>query len=183
MSGDVLGRLAERICDVWGRGLPNWDGSFVEFGPFTPGLRGVPRPVPRDAMVSVHAVGVHGDEFRFAKRRSGAWVHAHGVAANVLAPFVQAVEQELDGPSCAVAVRDEGDIWAVAANRGEVVDLAGVDSDEVEVSRVGVVVTTRVDGRDSDVRYPALEPLLAGDETAIAHRFVGDAWVVGLFPV
>ena len=58
--------------------------------------------------------------------------------------------------------------------------MPDVDGDEIEISRVNGVVTTRRDGVDAP-RIAKLESLLKGDETLIAHRFVRDAWVVETF--
>jgi len=178
--------LADRFAAAWGWSLPDWWGDTPVVGAFTPGTRGVPRPVTWDAVVTASAPGLPGHELHFAVTRARQLVVQEDVPRSALEPLADAVAKELESPFCAVAVRDEGDIWAAAANRADPVDLADAESREIEVSRVDGELTTRVDGSDSDRRFAPLEALLDredGDATVIAHRFIGALWIADTFPL
>jgi hypothetical protein len=183
---DVLERLSERFVSAMSWGLPDWEGNIPVVGAFTPGTRGVPRPVMWDTVVTATAPGVPGHELHFAVTGTRQLVVQEDVPPSALRPLADAVAKELDSPFCAVAVRDEGDVWAAAANRADPVDLADAQSRQIEVSRVDGELTTRVDGSDSDRRFAPLEALLdreEGDATVIAHRFIGALWIADTFPL
>ena len=136
---------------------PDWAGNM---GLGIAALSGVPRPVWWDAVASAEAPGLLGEEQRFAVSADGAVITEPDVSAPGVAPLVAALTAELDPPFCAVTVRDEGNVWAAAANRAEVLALPESTGDTIEVSRVDDEISTRVDGDESDYRYPVLERLL-----------------------
>ena len=149
-----------------------------------PGVTGVPVSELWDAFACATVPGLPGDEGNFAVRADGTIVVMGGVDPQTVAPLARAISGEIDPPFVVVAVRDEGDDWAAAANRAEIVELPGAQGDDLEVTSMGGEITVRVDGEDSDARQPALEELLerqGGDGSAIAHRFTGTTWVVELF--
>jgi hypothetical protein len=179
---DALDRLAERFVSAYSWGVPDLEGNVMDVGVFSPGLRGVMRPVPWDVFASATVPGLRGDHVHFAVARSGSVISQEHVSAKALEPLVKALLGEIDAPFVAIAVRDEGDAWAEGANRAQVVDLP-VKGDEIAVTRLGDQMTTTVDGDDSDVSFPELEKLISGDGTVMAHRFVGSAWVAEVFPL
>jgi hypothetical protein len=176
-------RLAEAMAGVsflWHP--PDWEGNT---GLGIPGLSSVARPVPWDAVASASLPGVRGDELRFAMNEDGETVCGE-MPAEALRPLVAAVRAELQPPFCAVAVRDEADVWSAAANRAEIVDLGAVPGERIELSRIAGTVSARVDGADSELRCPQLEDVLdrgSGDATVIANRFLGSIWAVDAFPL
>jgi hypothetical protein len=183
LSADTLRRLALAALAPGSllRTPPDWEGNVP---PWTiPGLSGVARPLPWDAFASAAAPGLAGDEVQFVVDGEGAIVDRHGLDPALLDPIAHALIDQLGPPFVAIAVRDEGDVWAAASNEAEIVRLPDAHGDEVEVTRMDGNVTVRVDGEDSGVRFPALEELLDGDATAIAHRFTGAVFVVELFPL
>jgi len=135
MAG-VLDRLAERFVAAYSWGVPDWEGNVMDVGVFTPGLKGLSRPLPWQAFASAVAPGLDRDHVHFAVTREGRVISKEHVDAGILAPLVRALNKEIDAPFAAVAVRDESDAWAEAANEAEVVDLLGVKGHEIEVSRV-----------------------------------------------
>jgi hypothetical protein len=184
--GDVLKRLALAALAPSSliRQPPDWEGNNP---PGTiPGLSGVARAVPWDAFASAPAPLLEGDAVHFVVREDGDIVAREPVPDEALDPLADAVTEQLGPPFVAVAVRDEDDVWAAAANEAEIVDLPDARGDELEVSSVGGVVTTRADGADSEFRYRTLEEILhwqGGDASLVAHRFVGTIFVVELFPL
>ena len=148
-----------------------------------PGLSSATRDDPWDALVSAHAPGLSGDEVRFAVAADGRTI-AGDAPADAVAALARVVERQLDAPFWAIAVPDEGDEWSVAATGAEILELPDAHGDEIEASRVGAEVTCRVDGRDTDVRLPAIDALLdrqSGDAVVVAHRFAGPVWVAEVF--
>ena len=61
-------------------------------------------------------------------------------------------------------------LWAVACRRIEVVELPGVDGEQIELSSHGDERTLRVDGEQVFGSIPALE---RPDHVVRAHRIVG----------
>jgi hypothetical protein len=140
---------------------------------------------PWDAVVSASAPSLAGDELQFVVTGDRQTIAQDG-SAPALDPLVDALCHELDPPFCAVAVRDEGDVWAAAASRAQIVDVPGAAGSEITISRVDGAVTTQVDGGDSEFRHIELEKLLdreKGDVDLIAHRFTGSRWIVETFPL
>jgi hypothetical protein len=83
-------------------------------------------------------------------------------------------------------VRRDGDTWAVAASRIELVDLRGLTGDEAElvVTREGRIL--RVDGATTLGRAPGLEragEALGREYVVRASRVDGDLWEVEATPL
>jgi hypothetical protein len=183
---DVLDRLVDRFVAAYSWGLPDWSGNVMDVGIFTPGLKGVVRPVPWDAFVLASAPLLRGDELHFAVTADRRTVTEEHVPDDAAIPLAEALATDLAPPFSGVAVRAGGDEWAAAANQAQVVELDNAKGDEVEVSRVGGEISAQVHGVESKAHYPALEALLDGQEgdvAVVAHRFVGSIWVADVFPL
>ena len=182
MKDDVL----ERLAFVWSGGIsplyrpPDWWGDP---GPGLGALTGGPRQLPWQAVVSASAPNLEGSEHRFAVTKDRRIVTADSIPAEAVKPLVAAIENEIEPPFSAVAVHDEGDVWVAAANPAEIVDLVDVPGQTIEVSNVAGNTTTRIDGADSDDRFPQLEDLIDGDGAVLAHRLAGKTWNAEVFPL
>lgn len=178
----VTERLAAALAALPFAQLPQeWQGG----SPLNiPGLSSAVQDDPWDALVSAHAPGLSGDEVRFAVAADGRTIAGGDASADALAALARAVERQLDAPFWAIGVPDEGDEWSVAATGAEILELPDARGDEIEATRVGAVVTCRVDGQDAEVRLPAIDALLdrqSGDAVVVAHRFAGPVWVAEVF--
>jgi hypothetical protein len=147
---------------------PSWDQV---------GIHGVARPRRWDAVTTVEAPGIEGDERDFVLLADGTLIGEDSDA-----PLAEAVA--LEPPFRAQAVRRGVNLWAVAANRITVVQL-DVDpgGDTVDLAVRGGERTVLVDGARSFGGIPALEQLLDGDGVAHAERLDETLWDVTVAPL
>jgi hypothetical protein len=180
----ALERLGLAAAGVsWLYDPPDWWGKP---GLGIAGLSGSPQQLPWDAFASARAPGLTGDEVHFAVDEEGAIISREGLPESSLDPLADALTEQLGPPFVGVAVPDEADVWVAVANEAEIVKVPDAPGEEIDMSSVGGVRSTRVDSVDSDVAFPALVELLdwqGGDASLIAHRFAGDTWVVELFSI
>lgn len=158
-------RLAEEggLVEQRARTRPAWDQA---------GIHGMARPRRWDAVATVEAPDVDGDERDFVVLSGGTLL---GEDAD--ARLAEAVS--LAPPFRAQAVRRGGDLWAVAANQIAVVELdddPGGDVVDLAVHRGER--TLLVDGARSFGSVPALERLLEGDGAVHAERLDDNLWEV-----
>jgi hypothetical protein len=95
--------------------------------------------------------------------------------------LADAVEKELGPPYRAIAARQDGDLWAVLANRIEVRRLEFPRAETLELSRKDSWQELRVDGEPSMGRAPELERLgerVGRDFFVKAERLDGELWEV-----
>ena len=144
------------------------------------GIHGVPRPRRWDAVVSAEASGLSGDEVHFVALPNRDLVVDEDEPEDTLGPLADAIEQTLEPPYRAEAVRRSEDVWAVAAHRVEVVEFEA-DGEEIDlvVNEDGRAIT--VDGARAFGTIPELERLGArqGDSYVVrAKRLDGNLWEV-----
>ena len=96
------------------------------------GIHGVPRPRRWDAVASAEAPGLTGDEVHFVTLPNGDLLVDEDEPPDTLGPLADAVEQTLETPYRAEAVRQRDDVWAVAARRIAVASFRA-DGDELEL--------------------------------------------------
>jgi len=104
---------------------------------------------------------------------------------DTLAPLADAVEQTLEPPYRAEAVRQREDIWAVAARRIAVASFQA-DGDELELVAADEGRTLTVDGQRSFGSVPELERIgrEKGDHYVVrAARLDEDAWEIEADPL
>ena len=142
------------------------------------GVHGVPRARRWDAVGTADAPALHGDAIHFVALADGALVVEEEVPDGALEPLADAVEASLPPPYRAEAVRREGTVWAVAARRIRVVELPGVDGDELEVTVRGLERSSVVDGERSFGLVPALEGIAEGDSVVRGVRIDGELWEI-----
>jgi hypothetical protein len=148
---------------------PAWDAT---------GIHGLHRTREWDAVTTVEAPATAGERATFVVLADGSVVVEDG--STEVAPLAEAVERSLSPPYRAEAVRRHGDLWAVAARALELVELPGVDGDDVELVVRGEERTLVVDGVRAFGSIPALE---RRDAVVRARRVDGDVWEVEAAPL
>lgn len=162
---------------------PGLDGST---GLGLVGITGAPRPRnPWDAIVSVVAPSLPGETLVFHALPDGTLVVDEDVPAGSVAPLADAVERSVQPPYRAEAVRHDADVWAVAARRVEMLDLPGVQGDELVASRVGDQVDLSVDcvGVHPPEILRAALAAHPGDVAIVAERIDGALWSADVSPL
>jgi hypothetical protein len=175
----IFGRrepLHERLAREGGLALggeaprPAWDAS---------GIHGLPRARAWEAVVTVDAPALAGERARFAALPGGELVVEEG--PDDVAPLAAALERVLSPPYRAEAVRHgAAGLWAVAGRRVELVELPGVEGEEIELSATGGGRSLVVDGRPAFGTIPALE---RPGVVVRARRLDGDLWEVERTPL
>jgi len=149
------------------------------------GIHGVPRPRRWDAVASADASGLSGDEVHFVALPNGDLVVEEDEPPDTLAPLADAIEQTIQPPYRAEAVRQGDDVWAVAARRVEVAEFEA-DGEEIELVSNEGALTLTVDGERPFGTIPELERLGAsqGDSYVVrARRLDGNLWEVTASPL
>ena len=153
------------------------------FGPT--GVDGVPRPRRWDAVVPAQATGLVGNEVHFVALPNGDLVVDEDEPENTLAPLAEAIEQTLQPPYRAEAIRRDGESWGVAARRIQVVKLEA-PGDELEVIANDDGRTLVVDGERAFGAVPELDRI--GEREGItyvvrARRLEDTLWEVEAHPL
>jgi hypothetical protein len=135
-----------------------------------------------DTTVTVEAPALVGNRVEFTTIPDGDLIVAEETGDADLSPLADAVEQRMSPPYRAVAQRQHGDLWAVAAKRIDVARVPLPDGDRLEFSRHGDRGELRVDGEPTNALVPPeLERLAetAGESAYVeAERIDGDLWEV-----
>jgi hypothetical protein len=137
------------------------------------GIHGLQRLRRWDAVETVEAQGLDGDESRFVVLGSGDVVVEEG--PDGVAPLSAAVARQVAPPYRAEAIRRDGNLWVVAALAIELVDLPGVAGDEIELTVHGGHRTLLVDGERTSGTIAALE---RPEHVVRATRIDRDTWEV-----
>ena len=120
------------------------------------GIHGVPRPRRWDAVASAEAAGLTGDEVHFVALPNGDLVVDEDEPDDTVRVLAEAVEERLEPPYRAEAVRRDGDVWAVAARSVQVTELE-TPGDDIELVVSGGERTFSVDGERGFGSVPQLE--------------------------
>jgi hypothetical protein len=141
-----------------------------------------PGPAEWDTVGTVTAPGLAGDRVEFTTLPNGDVIVDKEQGDGDLAPFADAIEQNIEPPYRSIATRQDGDLWGVGAQRIEVAQFALAAGDAVELTVNDGTKEVRVDGEPSDAEVPELVRLgekLAGDDYCVeAIRIDGDVWSV-----
>jgi len=172
--------------DEAGLGVPQHDARPVVGGARETGVHGIARQREWDAVATVQAPDVSGDELAFdvLPDRTVLVDEEEGDAS--LGPLADAVERELQPPYRARAVRQSDELWAVAARAIDVVRLPGRAGDTIELSVRGGERTLSVDGAREFGTVSELEALAAGrhnEYVVRAERLDDDWWEVKVDPL
>ena len=162
-------------------------GLVSETGPrFGPtGVDGIPRPRRWDAVAPAQAPGLIGNEVHFVALPNGDLVVDEDEPENTLAPLAEAIEQTLQPPYRAEAIRRDGESWGVAARRIEVVKFEA-PGDELEVVANDEGRTLVVDGERAFGAVPELQRI--GERQGLtyvvrARRLEDTFWEVEAHPL
>jgi hypothetical protein len=148
------------------------------------GIHGVPRPRQWDAVVTAAAPELPGAEVRFTALPDGALLVDEDLPDGALTPLAEAVEQSVEAPYRAEAVRRHEDVWAVAARRIDVIELEDdPGGDVIDLAIHEGERTLLVDDARTFGSVPALERLLAGDGVVRAERLDGPLFEVTVTPL
>jgi hypothetical protein len=151
------------------------------------GIHGLHRQRQWDAVATAEAPELPGEELDFVTLPDGTLLVEDDVPDGALSPLADALEQELTAPYRAHAVRREGDVWGVAANRIEVVEVReAVEGDTVSLAVQGEERTLLVGERPAWGDVPTLESFAAQrhrDYVLHAERLDGDLWAVKVNPL
>jgi hypothetical protein len=148
-------------------------------------VHGVPRARTWDAVASARAPALPGGEVTFVVLPDTTIVVEEGVPDDSLAPLAEAVEQTLQPPYRAAALRHESGVWAVVAERVEIVELPDVESDIVDLTVVDGERSLTI-GHERTIRpLPALDVMVEvrGDVALHAERVDGDLFAVDVFSI
>jgi len=145
------------------------------------GVHGLQRPRDWDATLTVDAPSIEGDTVSFVTLPDGTVLVEDG-ADSSLEPLAAAVEQVLQPPYRARAVRQGETLWAVQVRRIEVIELSdGPEGDELELTHTADGTTLVVDDarRFGTIRELEQRGGRVGPEyTVRAERLDGDLWEV-----
>lgn len=140
------------------------------------------RPRRWDAVATVEAPALEGDELEFTALADGTLLVDEEVPDGALTPLAEALEQSVAAPYRARAVRSEGDVWGVAANRIDVIEVPEeIDGDTVSLALQGDERTLLIDDRPGRGELPTLESYaLQRHREFVLHaeRLDGDLWSV-----
>jgi hypothetical protein len=149
------------------------------------GIHGVPRPRHWDAVASAEAPGLTGGELHFVALPDGDLIVDEDEPADTLAPLAEAIEQTIEAPYRAEAVRRHGDVWAVAARRVRIASFEA-DGEELELVAGDEGRRLTVDGEPAHGTISALEELGREESEAYvarARRLEGSLWEVETDPL
>jgi len=158
-----------------------YDGTYPAQSTFGVWTRAMARPAQYDAMTTAHVPGVAGDKAEFATLPDGDVIVDVETGDADLSPFADAVEKHLRPPYRALARREDGDLWAIAARQIDVLHFSFDGGDGIEVIRNEGTQTVTVDGKPWTTPIPALEQAgeeLGGHFVVHADRLDGDLWEV-----
>ena len=149
------------------------------------GVTGVGTGRTWDAVVSAHAPMLTGGEVTFTALEDRTLVVDQDVPDDSLAPIAEALEQMVSPPYRAAATKTDAEVWTAVAESVRIVELAGVQADEVDLSVVDGERTLTVGGDTTTGSLPALDELAAEHESVAVHaeRVDGDLFAVDVFPL
>jgi hypothetical protein len=150
------------------------------------GIHGLHRPREWDVVLTVRAPDVEGTKAEFASLPDGTLVVEEDARAEDLEPLILAIESEVESPYRAQAVRQHDDVWAVAARAVDLVELPGVDGDELTLTMQDGTKSFSLDGAQEFGSVPELERFAQerfASYVALASRVDGDLWEVRVSPL
>ena len=105
------------------------------------------RPRRWDAVATAEAPELDGNELEFTALPDGT-CSSTSSSEGALSPLVDALEQSVAAPYRARAARSEGDVWGVAANRIDVIEVPEeIEGDTVSLAVKGDQRTFLIDDR------------------------------------
>jgi len=149
------------------------------------GIHGIPREREWDTVGSAEAPGLPGDEVEFVELPDGSLVVDEDVPDGTLAPLADALS--VPAPYHAFGLRQDADIWSVAAKRVQVLEVPEeIDGDELQLVVTDETRSLLVDEQPSSVSIPTLEAFAAeqfGSFVLHASRLDDLLWEVTVIPL
>ena len=149
------------------------------------GIHGIPREREWDAVASAEAPGLPGDDVEFVVLPDGSLVVDEDVPDGTLGPLADALS--LPAPYHAFGLRQDADVWSVAAKRVQVVEVPErVEGDEIQLVVTDETRTLVVDDMPSSASIPSLEAFAAeqfGSFVLRASRLDDLLWEVTVIPL
>ena len=184
-------RLHERLAREGGlnEGTSERVPEPVDVGPPAPGVpgyHGVQRPRRWDAVVMAEAPELAGDEVAFVVLADGSVIIDDELPEPAIEPLAEELDNVLEAPYRVEAVRRHGQVWAAAARRIEVLEIPGVDGEELMLTMQDGTKTLAIDGRPEFGTVPELERLASeryDSYVAEAKRLDGDLFEVRISPL
>jgi hypothetical protein len=181
--------LHEQLAE--GTGLLEWRSKHAPVYP--PSFAGTldvlhgGRPRQWDAVGMAEAPELAGDQVEFTALPDGTLLVEDDLPEGALVPVAEVVEQAVAPPYRARAVRRDGDLWAVAANGIDVVQVPEeIPGDTVSLAVQGGERTLLVDERPAWESIPTLEAYGAAVHAEFvlsAERLDGELWAVSVNPL
>lgn len=149
------------------------------------GITGVPRGKTWDAVASAHAPELTGESVTFTTLDDGTLVVDQNIPDDSLAPVADAIEQMLPPPYRAAAAKNEGDVWTAVAEAVHIVELSGIEADEIDLTIVDGERTLTLGGEVTIRTLPALDALADEHDSVALHaeRVDGELFAVDVFPL
>jgi hypothetical protein len=149
------------------------------------GIHGIPREREWDAVASAEAPGLPGDDVEFVALADGSLVVDEDVPDGTLVALADALS--LPAPYHAFGLRQDADVWSVAAKRVQVAEVPEhVDGDEIQLVVTDETRTLVVDDMPSSTSIPSLEAFAAdqfGSFVLRASRLDDLLWEVTVIPL
>ena len=161
------------------------DAPRLGTGPRIAGITSGPGGRSWDAFGSAAAPAVQGDRIAFVTLGDGTVLVEDDQPEGALEPLADVIEEMVQPPYRAAAVRAEGDSWTVVAEKIQLVELPGIDGDAVDFSVVDGSRELQIDGAPAEGEAPALAAIAEGrgDIALHAERVDGDTFAVDVFPL
>jgi hypothetical protein len=151
------------------------------------GIHGIPRVREWDAVTSAVAPELPGDEADFVTLADGTIYTDDDLPDDALPPLADALDGRVEAPYHALARRQDGDLWSVAAMRVTVLEVPEViEGDKVEVAVNEGERTIRVDDVETKFGVPSLEEYASqqfGSFVLRASRLDDTLWEVTVLPL
>jgi hypothetical protein len=176
-EGGLTERAAERPLEPVDVGPP---------APGVPGYHGVQRPRRWDAVVMAEAPDLPGDEMAFVVLPDGSVIIDDELPEPAIEPLAEALDDVVEAPYRVEAVRRHDQVWAAAARRIEVLEIPGVDGEELMLTMQDGTKTLGIDGRPEFGTVPELERFASERHDAYvaeAKRLDGDLFEVRISPL
>ncbi len=159
--------------------------SELAAGAAIPGVMGVGPGKTYDAVVAAHAPDLTGGAVTFVALEDGTLVVNEDVPDGSLVPVADALEQMVSPPYRAAAGRTDGDTWTAVAESVHIVELGGIEADEIDLTVVAGERTLTVGGEVTIRAVPALDALADEHDSVALHaeRVDGDLFAVDVFPL
>jgi hypothetical protein len=119
------------------------------------GIHGLQRLREWDVVETVEAPQLPGERSAFVALQRGEVIVEEGPDDPLV--LAEAVERDLAPPYRAEAVKRDGGLWAVGAKRVEILELPGVEGDEIDVATRGELREVVIDGERAFGSIPQLE--------------------------